>query len=106
MKVKQLTSTIASVTIPSASDIHIGIEHLYSHPLIYPIIPSEAATAVHVPILYNVFLTYNGMTHTYVVGDNDILEFENSELSNVSMSVTPALDNTTFITIAYNQITS
>ena len=107
MKIEQLTNTNTSVIIPTAAyDIHIGIEHLYSHPFIYPMITTPypiGVSAPTIPTSYSININDGNTTKTYMIGKYDILEFNDEDYKNKTISVNAnLLDDTTFVTIAYN----
>lgn len=85
-----------TVTIPSeATNIHIGIEHLYSHSITDTWFQED---------MFKIFI--NNMP--YYINKYNILEFD--ELQNIgNMTITCAnnnnWDNNTYVTIAYDDMT-
>lgn len=92
MKIRQLQSGGSISDITPSQTVHIGIESLHYRPAIQE---QENETPAPVEIFIN--------EESYVVNNNDILEFENFiNSSTITISASPNWPKNTFVTIAYN----
>ena len=94
MKIVQLNSIHTSEEIPAnATDVHIGIEHLNTHPLNDNMVRNEGTEFYN---MYSIMIN----NYQYYINECDILEFDELE---GSITVSPSdLDNNTLVTIGYN----
>ena len=93
MKIEQTTT---SITIPAGSyQVHVGAEHLYSHPR------NHTAT-----ITENIPFSFTVNDIPYFIYDQDILEFDLTTTTSTTISMGESTNDCSFLTVGYKPITN
>ena len=95
MKIEQGITSL-TITPTGTYHMHIGVEHLYSHPMHH-----HFPTVTPTPTITSTVFIDNT---SYTIYENNILEYELTVSETTTISIGSSANNLCFITVAYEKI--